>query len=254
LDSAQTDLQLRRRIVEIKSKLIELIERTFRAEQDLFDRLSEGERSALGEPDRWSPKDVIVHLAGWKGRLAKNLAAAARGEMPVRDEDYEAVNTKEFEENRELPWPEVLERAAEASQQLVEQVKARSEDELQGTETLPWQEDRPLWRLIVGNGCIHPLAMHLGPLYVERGDKAYATALQEKMAELLRELDDGENWQGLVQYNLACHHALVGETKCAIDGLRKALRLNPELIEWSKEDPDLACLREEASYQELYAK
>ena len=226
--------------MEIKSKLLELIERSDRAEQALFERLSEEERSVVGKADCWSPKDVLVHVAGWKARLAENLAAAARGETPVRHEDYEAVNAREFEENRDLPWPEVLEKVAEASRLLVEQVEARSEDELRGTETLPWQEDRPLWRLIAGNGVIHPLAMHLGPIYVERGDVTFATGLQEEVAALLRELDDGESWQGLVRYNLACHHALVGDTACALGELKEALKKSTELVEWSKEDTDLA--------------
>jgi hypothetical protein len=119
---------------------------------------------------------------------------------------------------------------------------------------LPWQDGRPLWRLIVGNGVIHPLAMHLGPIYVERGDEVYATKLQEEVAALLRELDGDEGWQGVVLYNLACHHALVGDTACALDELKDALKLSPELVAWSKEDPDLAPLREEAGYQELYAE
>jgi hypothetical protein len=56
-----------------------------------------------------------------------------------------------------------------------------------------------------------------------------------------------------VQYNLACHYALSGEIETAIEKLREALEMNPELTEWSKEDADLACLREEPGYRALYA-
>jgi tetratricopeptide (TPR) repeat protein len=187
-------------------------------------------------------------------RLAKDLAAAARGETPVRGEDFEVVvvNARIFELNRDRSWPEILEEATEACRQLVEQVKKTSEAELRGTETLPWQGERPLWRVIVGTGTIHPIAMHLGSLLLERGDKEYATELQEKTAKLLWELDDSQSWQGLVQYNLACHYALAGETGTAIEKLREALELNPELTEWSKEDADLASLREEPGYKALY--
>jgi tetratricopeptide (TPR) repeat protein len=240
--------------VEFKSELIELLKLVNKGEQALYDMLTEDERSIVGEPDGWSPKDVIVHVAGWKGRLAENLAAAGAGETPVRQEDYEAVNAAEFEENQHRPWPEVLEMAGEATRQLMEQVEARSEDELRGTETLPWQGDRPLWRLIVGIGCIHPLAYHLGPIYLERGEVERATELQEEAARRLSELDPADGWHGLVLYNLACHYALAGDRKGAIERLGKALELTPELTEHSKEDPDLACLREESAYQELYAE
>jgi tetratricopeptide (TPR) repeat protein len=96
------------------------------------------------------------------------------------------------------------------------------------------------------------MAMHLGPLFIERGEKEYATELQEEAAKLLLELDESQSWQGVVGYNLACHYALAGETKIAIEKLREALELNPELTEWSKEDSDLASLREEPGYIALY--
>lgn len=238
--------------MKLKSKLIELIEQASQEEQALFARLSEDERAARGEPDRWSPKDTIAHLAAWKTRLAENLATAARGETPMRYEDFEAVNARDFELNRDRSWSEILEEAAEASRQLVEQVESRSEAELRGTDTLPWQEDRPLWRVIVGNAYIHVMAMHLAPVLIERGDKEYATELQKEAAKLLGELDESQSWQGVVRYNLACHYALAGETETAIEKLRQALELNPEFTEWSKEDSDLASIREEPGYKALY--
>ncbi len=241
-------------IMELESKLIELIERAFQEEQILVDKLSEDERSVVGEPDCWSVKDVIVHLAGWKTRLAKNLAAAASGGTPVQYEDFEAVNAQEFEENRDRPWPEVMEMASEAHRLLVEQVEARDEDELRGTETLPWQGDRPLWRYIAGTGYTHAMTMHLGPIYVERGEKEYATKMQEEAAKLAVELDVNKDWQGVVQYNLACHYASIGETAKAIESVGQALELSPALVEWSKQDPDLAPIREEPGYQALYSE
>jgi len=99
---------------------------------------------------------------------------------------------------RDLAWSEVLEKAAEACRKLVGQVEARSEAELRSTETLPWQKGRSLWRLIAGSGYIHPMAMHVCPMHIARGDKAYATRLQEEGAQLLGELDEGRDWHGLI--------------------------------------------------------
>jgi tetratricopeptide (TPR) repeat protein len=78
--------------------------------------------------------------------------------------------------------------------------------------------------------------------------------MQEEAAKLARELDESEDWQGLLQYNLTCHYALIGETERAIERLGEALKLNPELTEWSKEDPDLASIREEPACLALYAE
>jgi tetratricopeptide (TPR) repeat protein len=240
--------------MELKAKLIELVERASAEEQALLAKLSEDERSAPGRPDRWGPKDVMVHLAGWKARLAENLAAAASGGKLERYDDYLAVNAREFIEYQHRPWPEVLERAAEARRQLIEQVQARSEAELRGTQTLPWQGDRPLWRYVVGNGFIHPIAMHLAPMLVERGEQAYATELQEQAARLLGELDESKDWQGVVRYNLACHYALMGETHSAIEKLAQAFELNPTLVQASKQDSDLVSIRDEPGYRALCAE
>jgi hypothetical protein len=57
-----------------------------------------------------------------------------------------------------------------------------------------------------------------------------------------------------VRYNLACHYALSGQKERAISGLREALTLNPDLTEWSKQDPDFVPLRQEAGYQALYSE
>ena len=236
--------------MELKSKLVELVERASAEEQARLAKLSEDERATPGRSDRWGPKDVIAHLAGWKARLAENLAAAASGGKLERYDDYLAVNAREFIEYQHRPWPEVLARAAEAHRQLIEQVQARSEDELRGTQTLPWQGERPLWRYIVGNGFVHPI-MHLGPMLTERGEPAYATELQEQAATLLRKLDESKDWQGVVQYNLACHYALIGETDYAIEKLAQAFELNPTLVQASRQDSDLASIHNEPGYRAL---
>jgi tetratricopeptide (TPR) repeat protein len=239
--------------VQIKPKLIGLVERAYREEQALVASLSKVERSIEGEPDRWSAKDVIAHLAAWKERRAQNLAAVARGESPTRFEDYEQVNAKDFEEYRDWSWAKVLEQSADVHRYLVEQVEAISEVGLASTDALPWQGSRPLWQFVAGSGFTHPMS-HLAQLYLARGQSGYATKLQEEAADLLAELSENGSWQGIIQYNLACHYALIGEIDRALEGLREALLLNPELTEWSKQDSDLASIRDAPGYQALYTE
>jgi tetratricopeptide (TPR) repeat protein len=149
------------------------------------------------------------------------------------------------------PWAEVLEHSERAYRILVERTGAMGNEDLAGTETLPWQEGRPLWRLIVGNSYSHPIS-HLGQYYAARGEVSQATAMQEEAAVLLAQLDESPSWIGVVRYNLACHYALIGQKEKAIEELRRALDLNPGLTEWSKEDPDFASIRGEPGYQQLY--
>jgi len=231
----------------LKSKVIELLRRADGEERALFARLSENEHSMRGEPDRWSPKDVIAHLAAWKEREVENLVAADRGEKHVGYDDFEAINARDFEEYRDKSWSKILEKVTAVNERLVEQVEVRSESDLKAI----WHGERRYWQSIVGTGYTHPV-MHLGQVYAELGDTEYATNLQEEAARELSGLDDSQRWQGVVRYNLACHYALVGEKGKAIAGLREALELNPELTEWSKQDTDFASIRDDPGYKALY--
>jgi len=64
---------------------------------------------------------------------------------------------------------------------------------------------------------------------------------------------DLPEWYGAARYNLACFYALTGQLDRAVAELREALRLRPDLLEWSKQDTDLAALHELESYQALSA-
>jgi tetratricopeptide (TPR) repeat protein len=138
-----------------------------------------------------------------------------------------------------------------AHSELVEQTQAMLDSDLVDAERFPWQEGRPLWRSIVGSGYSHPV-QHLAQLYIERGKRDVATQIQETAAELLASLDNSPNWRGVTIYNLACHYALSGQREKAITKLGEALQLNPDLTEWSKQDPDFASIREEPTYRSLY--
>jgi tetratricopeptide (TPR) repeat protein len=236
----------------LKIKLIELVRRAAEEEQVFVSKLTDEERTVPSTPERWSAKDLMAHVATWKEWEAHNLELVARGEIPPRVDDFDQVNAETFERNRHRPWSEVLVLSQRAQGSLVERLNALSEADLMSAENFPWQEGRPLWRLIVGNCYTHPIS-HLAQYYVEHGRVAYASQIQTEAADLLAQLDDSPSWQGIVRYNLACHYAVVGEGEKAISGLSQALRLNPELTEWSKQDPDLASIRREPAYQALYA-
>jgi tetratricopeptide (TPR) repeat protein len=215
-------------------------------------KLSDEEQAVIGTLERWSAKDTVAHIGAWKGRMAQEIAGASRSEWLSTFEDIDQVNAEIFEENRHRSWADVLGDSERAHRSLVETVQAMSDDDLLATQVLPWQERRPLWRLVVGNGYTHPIS-HLSQYYTDRGEAGYATELQEEAAALLAQLDDSPAWRGVARYNLACHYALSGQHEKAIHELREALRLNPDLTEWSKKDPDLASIRAHPDYLSLYS-
>jgi tetratricopeptide (TPR) repeat protein len=126
-----------------------------------------------------------------------------------------------------------------------------SDNDLKRLDVLPWQEGRPLWRLFVGNIVDHRVG-HLCMLYIARGDHEKGLHLQEQTSQALAGVDPDPLWQGNVRYNLACIYALSGLKDKAIAVLKEAFALNPALVEWSIQDSDLNCLRQEPAFLALY--
>jgi len=233
--------------------LIELIAQAYEEEKRFIASLTEEQRSQAGTLEQWAAKDVIAHNAAWKGRLAENLLAVSQGRAPRRAEDFDfgRENAALFEEHRAKVWDQVVALADQAYLGLVEQVEGLAEEELVSCEVFHWQKDRPLWRLIVGTGYNHPFT-HMAEYHRNRDDSVRAGELIGEMARPLVDLDDSPTWQGVVKYNLACHHSLLGRKDDAINELREALQLDPELRDWSKQDPDLDPIRGEPDYQSIY--
>ncbi|HUA11967.1 MAG TPA: cupin domain-containing protein [Solirubrobacteraceae bacterium] len=72
-------------------------------------------------------------------------------------------------------------------------------------------------------------------------------------AELGRELLAKGDTNGALYYNTACAEALAGETDTAIEHLRQAVALAPELADLARDDDDLAALRDKPEFAEIAA-
>jgi tetratricopeptide (TPR) repeat protein len=238
--------------MSIKEKLLDLLRRSYEEEQAFVHNLSDSERSFEGTPERWSAKDLVAHLYSWKARTVQRLEATARGKAPPSFSDWDAENATIYAAYHDKPWDDILRESTEVYNDLVAHVQAFSEDELVDPQRFPSLNGQPLWKIITGNGYSHPLA-HIAEFYARRGQQGYATRLQETGTEALAALDDSDNWHGTAVYNLACYYAIVGQKDKAITHLGQALRLNPDLVEWSQKDPDFASIREEAGYRALYS-
>jgi len=238
--------------VERKTVLLDLLKQAHEMEMNFVDALSDQERARIGTLEDWSARDVVCHNAAWKARLADNLLAVSEARSPTGTEDIDHENAIFFQEHHGKTWDEALRMAASAFQRVVAQVAALGEQELDSCEKFPWQRrDRPLWRLIVGNSYIHPIA-HMAEFHRNRGNREQAGKMIGEMARSMAGLDSSRVWQGDVKYNLACHYSLLGAKAEAIRELLESLVLDPGLADWSKEDPDLDGIRGEPEYQAIY--
>ena len=236
--------------MSIKTRLIDLTAETHKITHTFMDGLSETERSEIGAAEKWSAKDNLAHMTEWVERFCQDLDTARRGEAVIDVEHVDQANLEIFEQHRRLSWQAISEKVDRAYAAVLAHVQAMSEEQLQATQFFAWENRRPMWQVFAGSYCIHPL-MHMTQVLIQHGHIAEANRLMEAMSEKLLGLDESARWRGTTLYNLACHNSQAGEKDKAIARLDEALHLYPEIIEWSKQDPDLDPLREEAVYLQL---
>jgi len=235
-----------------KETILQLLDLIDQQEQLIGELMSAAERDQAGELTRWAPKDVLCHTAGWTERQIENVRRSQRGEAVIKYDNYLEINDQDFLADQALTWEQARQRSIHSRQVLTGLLAELSEDDLLRTDILPADNPRPLWQQLTGNAVDHS-HIHLGTIFNELGRSRDALPLQEAVSAQLSLLDpDNPSWQANVIYNTACQHALSGQKATAIAELRQALKLNPGLTEWSKEDSDLVSLHEEADYQALY--
>jgi hypothetical protein len=127
-----------------------------------------------------------------------------------------------------------------------------TEGDLSDPNRYAWQEAKPLWGEILGNGVWHPYT-HLTEHYQQRGDVARAIVLHESLVHMLAGMGAPSKLGGNAIYNLACVYATNGRPDDALAALPEALRLNPHLVEWSQKDRDLESLWGDPAFQALVA-
>ena len=169
---------------------------------------------------------------------------------PVPDfSDFEAINRAVYRTNHDRTLAEITAEADRAHGDYLNLIGSLSNEDLIEPARFSDQEPRSLAAQIMGNGFEHPI-VHYANYYQRRGDLAKATQLYEASVAAVSDLPE---WYGSARYNLACFYALSGQTDRAIAELQAALQLRPDLLDWSRQDTDLASLRDAAAYQALYS-
>ena len=237
--------------MSIKQKTLDLLDFAQREEQAFIDGLSGEERAFEGSFEQWSAKDMLTHLYAWKVHYVNVLNVLKAGGTPEPVGDIDQKNAAIYDTHHNKAWDVVLNEWAQADAGLLAHAKAFSDDDLADPQRFPGQNKQPIWRGFTGNGIIHT-ALHFGEFYANRGEMDRANALHLTMVEMLLALDGSDGWRGMTLYNLACHYAITGQADAAITNLSEAFKLNPGMVEWSQQDPDLKSLREMDAYQALY--
>jgi tetratricopeptide (TPR) repeat protein len=236
----------------IKPRLLALVAQG-RAEQQAFiTGLTEEERAAVGTPERWSAKDHLAHNAAWKIDSARLIATTVSGEV-YAGESSTTFNPRVFAERQHQSWDAILAHIEQAGEALRTSLEGCSEEELSDPERFPWRGRYPLWTRAFVSGYEHP-AEHYAQFYLEWGNVERARAIRESALETARRhIGDKEEF-GYMVYNLGCFYALIQQPAPAIAAIRESFTYLPEMRGEVAEDPELAPLRDDPTFQAFVAE
>jgi Protein of unknown function (DUF1706) len=240
----------------LKPMLLDLLNTIQTTQHTLVTELNDTERAAIGTVARWSARDHVAHITFWKQRLSFKLAALMRNETPPNFDDFESFNAQVFEEQRERLWSDILFDAEHAHVELLAHLERFTEDDLASSRWFPpedgddgvFPEGHPLWDAILDSGYWHPQS-HFTQFYLDRNDMVHAMQIQEAFVDNVMQREVPTVIRSIALYNFACFCATTNQVAKAQELLQQALALNPALTEFSKQDPDLASLREEQAHQ-----
>lgn len=247
----------------VKAQLVAVLKAGADEQRVFIASLTDAQRAQVGTADKWSAKDILAHVVFFEKLQIQEIQMLMRGETPAKlpgdnrfDDRNQIIfdntqNLKIFHEHRDQPWPEVIADAESAYAGLLALLDGYSEADLTTPDRLPRPRNHPLRRYFFENGYLHP-AQHYADYYLEFGNLDRTIALQKQVAEWAASLGD-ERSRGAAEYNLACFYAKAGQLAPALALLPDALKRAPDLLEWSKQDPDLAPLHTEPAYRALYA-
>lgn len=234
----------------IKEQLQSILASSQSMERDFIAGLTQAEKTATGEFENWSAKDVVAHTNYWIDQCASQVDAWADGNKVVPAPPFDQANKEVFQQFAGQSWQQIQSFSDQANTRIVESVAALDDETLHGRSYA--SEGRQLWQSIVQTAYSHKLA-HLSEYFIDRDMPEKAASLWAEWVDLVAPLDPSDDWQGAIHYNAACSLALADDLAGALRELEQGLRLQPSLRAWSRQDSDLENLHNLDEYKQLIA-
>ncbi len=236
-----------------KATLIDRIEKSHAILETALAGFGEEETNASGTRKHWSLKDTVAHMNAWEKNYTDWLAPALEGVVvqggPRFDNpEYEADNEAIYAENKDRPWDEILEESRRLPALMVRILRTLPDEDLDDPQR--FTRPVPLGNRLESNFVWH-VQSHVAQIFASRNASERGIKYAEEFAALVGQ-DAPSQERGTAIYNLACLYALAGHADKAIPALAQALKLNPTLVDWSKQDADLDSLRDREDFKLLY--
>ena len=119
----------------------------------LLDEIGEENMTQPEVAGGWSIKDIVAHITGWRRRTVLRFRAALDPTVDMtpdypaeldEDDEVDQINAWIYQANRDRPLADVLNDSREVFQQLVAEVSALSDEQLNDPQRFPWLEGERL--------------------------------------------------------------------------------------------------------------
>ena len=119
----------------------------------LLDEIGEENMTQPEVAGGWSIKDIVAHITGWRRRTVLRFQAALDPTVDMtpdypaeldEDDEVDQINAWIYQANRDRPLADVLNDSREVFQQLVAEVSALSDEQLNDPQRFPWLEGERL--------------------------------------------------------------------------------------------------------------
>ncbi len=119
----------------------------------LLDEIGEENMTQPEAASGWSIKDIVAHITGWRRRTVLRFRAALDPTVDMtpdypaeldEDDEVDQINAWIYKANRDRPLADVLNDSREVFQQLVAEVSALSDEQLNDPQRFPWLEGERL--------------------------------------------------------------------------------------------------------------
>jgi len=202
-------------------------------------------RKSEKQPKGWPAALVLFHISMWRERLRNALTDLRDGRpYPPPPENIDEVNDAEVASGLGVSLSDISER----SDTLLTSLIALSEQ--LGERPFKWFSASTTTEALLRNSYIHP-RNHIVDYLNENGDQPGAHRLAEEAVSEMRDVLAPPLALGAVLYNLACVRAGQGKLDEAIELLKEALPMRPDMKAVAPTDPALAPLRDDARFKEL---
>ena len=104
----------------------------------LWSGMNEGELTQRpGPQEDWSVKDLMAHIAWWEGYAVRRVAVLLAGNDDLETPDFDAFNSKIFEEYKDLAINVVQEKFKNVFLDIETQISKLSEEQLHSVSQYP---------------------------------------------------------------------------------------------------------------------